>query len=268
MGEMEIASNDGIIYKGEIEDIVQLSKEQRTKLKFLTLVTNSPLIEKDGIEIDPEERQEKAILKTIQRIIGKNSIGDSVKEIKELIEKRVVVFPSEVQHNHRPDPQRNCIQKRAAIARFIATGKILKMKARVNPESKKVQRRLAYITESRIDSGKLLVSFSQDNLIVILKANINEGEMMSLLCAELLEMIDNNAFDYSLNTMECPCGGTTSPILTDVAFNFDGKTVVVESVPVLICSQCGKTYDDTFISIRTEHQAYKAMQEGKSKIEF
>jgi YgiT-type zinc finger domain-containing protein len=266
--KIQIISNDGITYQGEINDIIQLSKEQQAKLKFLTLVTNSSKIEKDGIEFGLAERQEKAIMKVMQRIIGKNRISDLTKTVKELIEKRTIIFPSQIQHAHIPDPQRNCIQKRIAITRLIATGKILKSKARFNPESKQIQQRLVYTMESSIDSGKLLISFSRDKFILILNANISEGELMSVPYAELLEMTDNNNFDYSLNGMECPCGGLASPTLTDVSFNFGDKAIVVESVPALICSQCGGMYDDALISIRTEQQAYKAMNENKSAIEF
>lgn len=268
MAEIQITSNDGIIYQCVINDIIRLSKEQQSKLKFLTLVTNSSKIEQNGIEFGIEERQEKAVLKTIHKIIGENGISDITKAAKELIEKRIVIFPSRIQYNHIPDPQRNCIQKRIAIARLIAAGKILKIAARFSSESKQIQQRLAYTTESSIDSSKLLISFSQDKFIIIFNANINEGEMKSIPYAQLLETTDNNHFDYSLNGMECPCGGIASPLLTDVTFTFDGKAIVVESVPVLMCSQCSGMYDDALISIRTEQQAYKAMQENKNVIEF
>lgn len=268
MLEIEIVSNDKITYKGKIEDLIQLSKEQRSKLKFLTLVANSSMIEKEGVEFGIEERQAKAILKTIQKNIGKNRMLDITKEVKELIEKRIVLFRSLTQYNHQPDPHRICIQRKVALERLIATGKILKVIARFNPEDKEIHRHLAYQTESRIDSGKLLISFSQDQYIILLKANINEGEKTSPLCAELLEMIDHTPFDYTLAETECSCGGEASPILTDVTYRLDPQDIVVESVPVLICSKCGELYNDALIGIRSELQAYKAMQANKNRIEF
>ncbi len=268
MLEIEIVSNDKISYKGKIEDLILLSKEQQSKLKFLTLVANSPMIEKEGVEFGIEERQAKVILKTIQKIIGKSRMIDITKEVKELIEKRIVLFPSPTQYNYRPDPHRICIHRKIAMERLITTGKILKVITRFNPENKEIHQRLAYLTESKIDSGKLLISFSQDQYIILLKANINEGEKMSPLCAELLEMIEHTSFDYNLAETECSCGGIAAPILTDVTYCFDPQDIVVESVPVLICPKCGELYNDALIGIRSELQAYKAMQENERRIEF
>ena len=42
---------------------------------------------------------------------------------------------------------------------------------------KQINHRLAYLAESSIDSGKVLVSFLEDKYIVILKANISESEL-------------------------------------------------------------------------------------------
>jgi YgiT-type zinc finger domain-containing protein len=91
---------------------------------------------------------------------------------------------------------------------------------------------------------------------------------MSTLCVELMEMTDKNTFDYSLEAMSCPCGGMASPTFIDVTYKFNGKAIVVKNVPVLKCPECDEIYDDTLISLRTEKQAYKAMQENRSEIEF
>jgi YgiT-type zinc finger domain-containing protein len=270
VAEIQFATNDGVTYQGEISDIIKLSKEQSTKLKFLALVTNSSKVEKDGIELSLEGSQEKIIIKKLQKIAGikKNNKIDLEKDIKELIQKRIILFLSHDQYERIPDPQRNCIQKRVVVTRLIAVGRIVKFRANVIPGSKKIQRGLAYTTESSIDSGKLEISFSQDKYIIIGAANINDGETMSALGAELLEMVDDSTFEYSLEAMECPCGGTASPTLIDVTYRFKDKEIAVQNVPVLQCHECGQIYNDTLISLRTETQALKAMQENESEIEF
>lgn len=90
------------------------------------------------------------------------------------------------------------------------------------------------------------------------------------MSVNVLYMDAKNMFEngYHLNSMECSCGDIAFPSFADKKYRFDGKTITVKNIPVLKCKTCGELYSDFIIDARTEEQAYKAMQESKSEIEF
>ncbi len=99
---------------------------------------------------------------------------------------------------------------------------------------------------------------------------MKEGEKLSIstICPELIKMANDDSYNYNLDAIDCSCGDIASPTFIDKKFIFNGKTITVKNVPALKCKRCNELYSDIMIDLRVEQQAFKAMQENKSEIEF
>jgi hypothetical protein len=170
LAEIKFISKDGIAYKGEFRDIIELSKKQRIKLKELASRMTSNDIEKRGLELEPEKWQEKVILEKIHEIAGhkKDICKDLMDWVRKVIQDRIVLFSSHAINDRMPDPSRNCTQMETAIIRLITVVQIQKFKAKVIPGTKEFRPRFTYTTESRIENGKLAISFSEEKNILII----------------------------------------------------------------------------------------------------
>lgn len=170
MEEIKFRSKDGIIYIGEIKDIIEINKKQKAKIKDLASKKTAFEIEDKGIELSLEKWQEEAVIKKIREITGynKDDKQNILSLIKNIINKRIVRFSSHAEYERMPDPSRHCTTKEAVIKRLIYTGKVRKFKANIQRKSKKIEPQFCYTTESELDGGKLAISFIEDKHILII----------------------------------------------------------------------------------------------------
>lgn len=168
MEEIKFISKDGIAYEGIIKDIIKLSKKQRNKLWESASKLTSDKIEKNGIELIPDEEQERTIIEEIKNRIGREEKIDIKQRIAQVIKDSVIRFTHHAEVERMPDPKRNCPTQEDVISRLIMVGKVKKFKVTIIPGKKQPRNRYAFTTENKIGKGKLAIQFSEQRHILII----------------------------------------------------------------------------------------------------